>query len=146
MGVMKLFKKYADVIPYLFFGVCTTIVNVIVYWIGAHLLSLNTLVSTITAWVCAVLFAYVTNRKWVFHSEVFTGREIAKEVISFFSCRLVTGIIDWVCMFIFVELLGANDVIIKFAANVLVIVLNYIASRLVIFRRENVNEKYNRKI
>lgn len=136
MDFKKIIEKYKDVIPYLFFGVCTTLVNVVAYWVCAHPFNLNTMVSTIIAWVLAVLFAYVTNRKWVFPSEAKTINEILKEMVSFFGCRLATGIVDWACMFVFVEMLGWNDVVIKFAANVLVIVLNYIASKLFIFRKK----------
>ena len=132
---LKLFKKYKDVIPYLFFGVCTTLVNVASYWICAHSLSINTMASTVVAWILAVFFAYITNRKWVFHSSAATTREILREIVSFFGCRLATGIVDWLCMFVFVELLTCNDVIIKFFANVLVIILNYLASKLLIFKK-----------
>ena len=135
MELKELFKKYKDVIPYLFFGVCTTLVNVVVYWGCAHFLHLSTMFGTIIAWVLAVLFAYITNRKWVFHSKVNTRDEITKELFSFFSCRLATGIVDWGCMFIFVQILAWNDLVIKFLANVLVIVLNYVASKLVIFKK-----------
>lgn len=128
-------KKYWDVIPYLFFGVCTTVVNVVAYWICAHPLGLGTMMSTIIAWILAVLFAYVTNRKWVFHSEAHGAEAIGKEMASFFGCRLATGVVDWVCMFIFVEWLSMNDVIIKAAANFVVIVLNYVASKLIIFKK-----------
>lgn len=131
----KVYDKYKDVVPYLFFGVCTTLVNVVVYWICAHMLSLNTMMSTVIAWILAVLFAYVTNRKWVFYSTAKTRKEIIMEILSFFGCRLATGIIDWACMYICVELLNWNDVIVKFAANVLVIILNYVASKVVIFRK-----------
>ena len=131
-----LFEKYKDVIPYLFFGVCTTLVNVISYWICAHPLSMNVMASTVIAWVLAVFFAFITNRKWVFHSEAITGKEIARELVSFFGCRLATGVIDWLCMLVFVDLLTWNDVFVKFTANVLVIILNYVASKLVIFRKD----------
>ena len=131
-----LINKYWDVIPYLFFGVCTTLVNVVVYWICAHPLNLGTMVSTIIAWILAVLFAYVTNRKWVFHSEAHGINEISKEMASFFGCRFATGVVDWLCMFVFVELLNLNDVVIKVVANIIVVVLNYIASKLIIFRRK----------
>ena len=135
MELKKLLEKYKDVIPYLFFGVCTTLVNVAVYWGSTHLLHLSTMFGTIIAWVLAVLFAYITNRKWVFHSKVNTRDEITKELVSFFSCRIATGIVDWGCMFIFVQILAWNDLVIKFLANVLVIVLNYVASKLVIFKK-----------
>lgn len=133
MNLKKLYEKYKDVIPYLFFGVCTTVVNIVVYWLMAHFANMGTMVSTIAAWIAAVLFAYITNRKWVFHSKAHTGKEILREIVSFFLARLATGILDWGCMWIFVDLLKWNDVIVKSAANVLVIVLNYVASRLIIF-------------
>ena len=132
----KLIKKYWDVIPYLFFGVCTTLVNVATYWICAHPLSLGIMASTVIAWILAVFFAYVTNRKWVFHSEAHGVNEVSKEIVSFFGCRLATGVVDWLCMFVFVELLNINDVVVKVAANIIVIVLNYIASKLVIFKQK----------
>jgi putative flippase GtrA len=135
MKIKELIQKYEDVIPYLFFGVCTTVVNVVVYWICAHLLAFNTMISTVIAWILAVLFAYVTNRKWVFKSTAYLKSEIAKEIVSFFSCRLATGIVDWLCMYIFVELLNFNDVFIKVVANILVIILNYVASKLIIFKK-----------
>jgi len=131
----KLLAQYKDVIPYLFFGVCTTLVNVVVYWLVARFLHMDVMPSTIVAWFAAVLFAYFTNRKWVFHSNAHGRAEITRELFSFFGCRLATGVVDWVCMFIFVDLLLWNDVFIKFAANVLVIVLNYIASKLLIFSK-----------
>lgn len=134
MDFQSVYTKYKDIIPYLFFGVCTTLVNVIAYWLCAHPLNLGTMPSTIAAWFLAVLFAYITNRKWVFHSNAITTPEITRELISFFGCRIATGIVDWLCMFIFVAVLGWNDVIIKFLANVLVIILNYVASKLIIFR------------
>lgn len=130
----KYVLKYKDVIPYLFFGVCTTLVNVVVYWGCAHLLCFGTMVSTIIAWVMAVLFAYITNRKWVFKSLAKTKIEIAREIISFFGCRIATGVVDWLCMLLFVEILKLNDVVIKVLANILVVILNYIASKLIIFR------------
>lgn len=136
MDIKKIIEKYRDVIPYLFFGVCTTIVNVVSYWCCAHLLSMGTMLSTVIAWCVAVLFAYVTNRKWVFHSEASGVAEIAKEIGSFFTCRLATGVVDWACMYIFVQLLNCNDVVIKVIANIVVIVLNYVASKLLIFKKK----------
>lgn len=134
MSVKRLYEQYKDVMLYLIFGVCTTAVNVIVYWLAAHPLGLGTMPSTIIAWMLAVAFAYITNRKWVFHSSVSSVKETLAEMGSFFACRLATGGVDWVCMLVFVDLIGLNDVIVKFAANIIVIVLNYVASKLVIFR------------
>ena len=134
MKIQDYFKKYKDVIPYAVFGVLTTVVNIIVYWMMAHVFHAGVMPATIIAWIAAVLFAYITNRKWVFHSEAHTPREIFREIVSFFSCRLATGFVDWLCMFVFVDVFHMNDVLIKGGANVLVIILNYVASKLIIFR------------
>ena len=135
--IKKIINKYKDIIPYAFFGVLTTLVNIVVYWLCAHMLTLSVSLSTIIAWIAAVLFAYITNRKWVFHSEAHEQNEIIKEILAFFICRLGTGFVDLACMFIFVQLLGLDDVIIKFLANVLVIILNYVASKMMIFKHKN---------
>ena len=141
--IKKLINKYWDVIPYLFFGVCTTIVNVVVYWFCSHCIHLGLNISTVIAWVLAVLFAYITNRKWVFKSEAHSAVEIFKEIISFFGCRIATGILDWGCMFLFVKKLKFNDIIIKVLANILVIILNYVASKIIIFKKKDFKEDNN---
>lgn len=132
----KLLQQYKDVILYLFFGVCTTGVNVVTYWVMAHPLNMEVMPSTIVAWFAAVLFAYLTNRKWVFHSSASGSAEIIKELASFFGCRLATGVVDWACMYLFVDVLTWNDMFVKLAANILVIILNYIASKLLIFKKK----------
>ena len=135
MNIKRICEKNKDVIFYLFFGVCTTLVNVIAYWGVAHLLRMQVMPSTGIAWVLAVLFAYVTNRKWVFHSTAVETKEIIQECLSFFICRIATGVMDWLCMFILVEKLAFNDVIVKLGANALAIVFNYLASKMVIFKK-----------
>ena len=134
--IKKFCDKYSDMIPYLIFGVLTTLVNIAAYWLLAHPLGLPTVPSTVIAWVLAVLFAYVTNRKWVFHSEATTRREIIKEGVSFYLCRLGTGVLDWLGMYVMVDVLHWNDLIVKVALNIVVIVLNYVASRLIVFRKK----------
>ena len=136
-----LYTRYRDVIPYLFFGVCTTLVNMAAYWASAYPLGLSVAASTVIAWILAVLFAYVTNRRWVFRSSARTAAEIAREMASFFSCRLATGLLDLGCMFLFVDVLGWNDILIKALDNVLVVVLNYVASKLLIFRTPSAPDK-----
>lgn len=136
MDIKKLIDKYKDIILYLFFGICTTAVNVIIYTICAYPLNIGTISSSIIAWIFAVLFAYVTNRKWVFYSEAITNLEKLKELLSFLGCRLTTGVVDWACMFIFVLLIGLNDVNIKFAANILIIILNYAAGKWIVFKHK----------
>ncbi len=139
MQITALLRKYRHVLLYGIFGVLTTVVNIVVYWVMAHLLHLTTTPSTLIAWVVAVLFAYLTNRKWVFDSQAEGNKQILAELISFFLCRIATGVVDWLCMFAFVDLLHLNDVLIKAAANVLVIILNFIASKWLIFKKKEKN-------
>ena len=137
MKVRDLYLKYKDLIPYAIFGILSTIINIIAYWLFAHLFGIETMAATIFAWVVTVLFVYVTNRKWVFHSEAKTAKEIIKEILSFFSCRLGTELIDIGCMFVFVTLLSWNDLLVKIFANVIVIIVNYLASKFLIFKHSN---------
>ncbi len=134
--VKALLAKYKDIVLYGIFGVLTTLVNIVSYWIMAHPLHMGTMISTVLAWVFSVLFAYFTNRRWVFHSKAVGTKAIVKEIVSFFACRIATGVVDWGCMFLFVEVLYFNDVVIKVLANILVIILNYVASKLIIFKQK----------
>lgn len=134
--MIEIVKKNKAVVLYLLFGVLTTVVNIAVYAAAAHLLRLGTTSSNVIAWIIAVTFAYLTNRKWVFESGASTGAEITKELISFYSCRLATGVLDIGIMYVFVDLLFVNDLVMKVLSNVLVIILNYIASKLVIFKKK----------
>ena len=136
MDIKALWNKYKDLIPYGIFGVMSTIVNVVAYAVCARALGLSTVPSTVIAWFFAVLFAYVTNRKWVFHSEAHGAKAILVEMGSFFACRILTGLIDLGIMKLFVDILMFNDVIVKIASNIIVIILNYVASKLVIFKKK----------
>lgn len=129
-------EEIKEIVAYLVFGVLTTLVNIVVYWLCAHPLGIKTVPSSVIAWIASVLFAYVTNRIWVFHSETTGKSGIIREVVYFFACRLATGVVDWVFMYVTVDLFGFNDVIMKIIANVVVVILNYIASKLLIFRKK----------
>ena len=127
----ELLMKYKEIIMYLVFGVFTTVVNIVVYFLSAELLNINYLISNALAWFLSVLFAYITNRKYVFESN---SQNILKEAVSFFSSRLATGILDMVLMWLFVYFNVVNDVIAKVIVNVIVVVLNYVLSKLVVFK------------
>lgn len=89
-----MWKKYKALILYVFFGICTTIVNLICYAVCTRLFYFSTVKGTAFAWILAVIFAYLTNRTWVFQSDASGIREMAKECGSFFLCRFLTGIFD----------------------------------------------------
>lgn len=129
----NIIQKNKEIIMYLIFGLLTTVVNIVVYYIFSNLLHMNYLFSNAMAWFLSVLFAYVTNRKYVFDSK---NNQIIKEAISFFGSRLATGIMDMVLMWFLVNFNIVNDVVAKVVVNVIVVILNYILSKLVVFKKE----------
>lgn len=135
-NLMRLLRSYKHIILYLIFGVGTTLVNVAVYSLCAHGLELSTTASTCIAWVLSVLFAYLTNRIWVFESRARTARALLREAWSFFACRLATGVLDLAIMYLCVDVLGFHDVAVKLLSNVLVVILNYVASKLFVFTKK----------
>ena len=120
-----------ELISYVIFGILTTLVNILVYLLFTRLIGLNYLISNILAWFFSVLFAYITNRIWVFESE---NTNIFKEIILFFSGRLFSGIVDTVLMFVFIDLLFVGDSISKIIIQVIVVALNYIISKFIVFK------------
>lgn len=133
-----MFYKYKDVILYLIFGVATTVVNIVSYAVLARLLGEKYLVLNNTiSWILSVLFAYITNKIWVFNSVTDSFKALAIEFTSFVSCRFITFLLDTVILYLGVKVLFLNDIAVKIFSNVLVIIINYIASKLVIFRDGN---------
>ena len=133
--IKKLIETYKEIISYLFFGVCTTVVNFVIYFACTNLLDMNYLLANALSWAGAVAFAYVTNRIFVFKSKNRGIRAIFKEITAFVGCRVLSGAMDMAIMFIGVDLLGISDSITKFMTQVVVVVLNYIFSKLIIFRK-----------
>lgn len=133
--IKKMYKKYEDVFWYLVFGVLTTIVNILVYYVFANIISMNYLIANVIAWAAAVLFAYVTNRIFVFKSTTKGLQAIVKEFSLFVGCRLVSGGVDMGIMFLMVSTMGINDMIAKIVCQIIVIVSNYIFSKLIIFKK-----------
>ena len=133
--IKKLIETYKEIISYLFFGVCTTVVNFVIYFACTNLLDLNYLLANALSWVGAVAFAYVTNRIWVFKSKNKGIRAIFKEITAFVGCRLLSGVMDMLIMFVGVDLMGISDGITKLITQVVVVVLNYVFSKLIIFRK-----------
>ncbi len=131
----ELFIKYRELLSYLFFGVLTTVVNYVSYLLLAPFFGTTT-IPTAIAWVLSVAFAYLTNRRWVFRSQAKGAAAILREAGSFVGARLISGVIDVGIMWVFADRLGFNDKLVKLASNVFVVIFNYIASKLIIFRKK----------
>ena len=132
--IKELYFKYKEVINYLIFGVLTTVVSITVFYVFNKPLGLNEHVANIISWLCAVLFAYITNKLFVFESKTADRKELIKEIISFYGARLLTLGIEEAILFIGVSLLKIDSMFVKVAAQFIVIVANYVLSKLFIFK------------
>lgn len=133
-GMKELLKKYRDVLLYLIFGALTTLVNIVAYAAFTRLLGMGEMGSNVWAWALSVLFAYVTNKLWVFENRDFGARHLAREFGSFVAARLFSGALDMGIMWLFVTQLACPDLVVKIASNAVVIALNYLFSKWWIFR------------
>lgn len=136
--IVEMYKKYEDVILYLFFGGLTFLISIGSYYIFAETFEMHYMVANVISWIIAVLFAYVTNRIFVFKSNARGMKQIIKELWLFIACRLTTGGIEVVIMFLGVSLMSINDMIVKVIAQIIVILSNYVFSKLIIFKKNNV--------
>lgn len=133
------YKKNKEILLYLFFGGMTFLVSISSYAVFNIQIGWNALVANIASWILAVAFAYVTNRIWVFTSSADSKRGIAREVVSFVSGRIVTLVIEELILLVFVTALEMNSILIKIVAQVVVIALNYVISKLVVFKSKKGN-------
>lgn len=135
--IKGLYLEYKEIINYLIFGGLSTVVNFASYFIAARLLKIDEVASSAISWFCAVLFAYITNRLFVFDNKSNTKKEILKEIISFFAFRVLSGILCDVGTFaLMVKVFNINDIISKIVTQIMVIIVNYIFSKFIIFKKQ----------
>lgn len=135
--------KYREVLIYLIVGILTTIVSIASYYLFSHSLQINYLISNFFSWICAVIFAYFTNKTWVFQNRNYDISYLKKEFISFTGSRVLTLLIDMLIMFVIVTLLNMNDMIGKIIVQVVVTILNYVFSKFFVFKKEVSNHGAN---
>ena len=128
-------NKHYDILAYLFFGVMTTAVNYIVYLPCYNLLQISAAVSNVIAWAAAVAFAYLTNKPFVFHSHDWTAKTVIPELTKFVGSRILSGALETALIFVTVDCLLWNGNIMKLVTSVLVVILNYVASKLLVFKK-----------
>lgn len=134
--IYSLVLRYWDILSYLFFGVLTTVVNYLVYLPCYNALGLSAVVSNGIAWVVAVAFAYLTNKPFVFKSHDWSAKTVIPELSKFLGCRIGSGAAETLILYLAVDLLGMNGNLWKLLTNILVIIMNYIGSKLLVFRKK----------
>lgn len=134
--LLTLLKKYEEVLSYLLFGILTTLVNYAVYLPCYNWLTLPGSVSNIVAWGMAVIFAFLTNKPFVFKSHDWSAKVVVPELTKFVGCRVGSGLLETAIIFVTVDCIHWDGNIVKLVTSVLVVVLNYVASKLVVFRKK----------
>ena len=134
--VKKLYHKYYDLILYLVLGVLTTGVKYIVYLPCYNILGLSASVSNAIAWVVSVAFAFVTNKPFVFRSYDWSAKVVLPELAKFLGCRIGSGVLETAILFVTVDLLKWDGNLWKIVTSVLVGILNYVGSKLLVFRKK----------
>ena len=132
----QLWKKHKELILYVFFGGCTTLINIISYFACRELMHLPVVPADVLAWLVSVIFAYVTNKLFVFESKSWRLMLVLKEGAAFLAARIFSLGVDVAMLYVTVTVLGWWELPMKVLANVVVIVINYIFSKWIIFRKD----------
>ena len=135
------YKKHKEVLMYLFFGGLAFFLNLFLYWRFVVVIGMNALIGNIFCWIICVLFQYVTNKSWVFDGRTESRRDLLRQITSFFGGRLFTLLVEEAMIFIFITTLHYNEMGIKLLAQFVVIVLNYVISKLIVFRKKTQAEQ-----
>jgi len=138
--IKELFVKYKELISYVFFGVLTTLVNWLSYFVLVRILGGGekesaVVIATAAAQILAILFAYVTNRRWVFDSKAVGFKAVSMEMLRFCAARGTSFVVDIILMYVGVSLLRVNDSLMKLLSNVVIIIINYVLSKVFVFKR-----------
>lgn len=133
-------EKFLKLVRYGVVGVCTTAVNYVLFWLLCYKLGVELNVANAIAIVASVVFAYITNKLFVFRSHVSGAGALAREAVSFFASRAFTAVLEWAVMFAVDKFVGLEDslwgMVTKVAINVVVLILNFVFSQFFVFKGE----------
>lgn len=134
--IRALLHKHRELISYVFWGVMTTVVNYVTYFLLTEGLRVYYLTSNVIAWAVSVLFAYFVNKLFVFRSKDWAWRVALRELWQMVASRIFSLGLETGILWLFVEKLLLNEFIVKLAANVLVVIVNYVLSKFIIFNKK----------
>ena len=134
--IRGLIEKYYDVLAYLFFGGLTTVVNYLVYLPCYHWWGIPAGISNMIAWVFAVAFAFLTNKPFAFKSHDWSGKTLWPELTKFVGCRFGSGVLETLIIWVTVDILHWNGLLMKLITSIFVIVINYFGSKFLIFTKK----------
>lgn len=128
------YHKYKEQLLYLFFGALTTVISIGVFWLFTEAIPVGELIANAISWFAAVLFAFITNRTWVFSSS--PRESFGKQMLSFYGGRVATLLVEEGILAVFVTWLRFDSMLIKVIGQVIVLVLNYLVSKWIVFRKK----------
>ena len=137
--LLDLYRKHKDVFVYLFFGALTTLVNYLVYLPLYNYFKWSATASNVAAWVIAVLFAFFTNKPFVFGSHDWSRTVVIPELGKFVGCRIGSGLLETLIVFLTIDILGLNGNIMKVVVSIVVVIINYFGSKFLVFGKNNQN-------
>lgn len=129
------YRKYKEILLYLFFGGISFLLNLVLFILFCDKLGVNELLTNVICWIVCVLFQFFTNRTWVFDGKVNSESDFLKQISSFFGGRVFSLIVEELILFVFITWLDFNSLLIKLIAQIVVIVLNYVASKVFVFKK-----------
>ena len=129
------YKKHKEVLMYLFFGGLAFFLNFFLFIGIDSITGINELINNVICWIVCVLFQFVTNRTWVFDGKTENAADFIKQILSFFGGRVFTLVVEEVFLAVFITWLGLNSTVVKLVAQVIVIILNYVISKVFVFRK-----------
>ena len=130
------YKKHKEGLLYLFFGGLAFFLSIFLFWFMDSVMHLNEVVNNTIDWIICVAFQFFTNRTWVFDGKIDSKADFLKQATSFTVGRLFTLVVEDIIIYIFINLLGFPKMAVKLAATFVVIVLNYIISKLIVFKKK----------
>ena len=139
-NIIKIYKKNEEAISYLFWGFAAFVLGTGLFYVFANLMGFYEQIANILSWIICVIFAYLTNRTFVFKSKVKGLKNIFIEFKDFIAARVLTLVMENAILFVMIDLLTINNMIAKLVGQFVVIVSNYFLSKLWIFKKKKTNE------
>lgn len=134
--IRELLIKYKELIRYGICGLITTAINIVAFHVCYEVCDIPLFVSNTIAWILAFLFAFISNKLWVFESKEWTGKKAVTQMVGFLAARLATLVLDTFLMWIMVDVMTLNGTLSKVISNIVTIAINYLASKFIIFKEK----------
>ena len=131
------YKRNKEVLLYLFFGGLAFVVSMVTFALFNMAMRINELTANVLSWFITVLFAFCTNRVWVFQAPTESAAKFMEQMGAFYAGRVITLLVEEAILFVFITRLGCSSMGVKFVAQIIVIVLNYFLSKLLVFKKKN---------